>query len=93
MLKVVNTAVPPPLEEATFFPFDRFSMPLTRGLTLRLVSGKKHPESSVLRMGKPGTPDSCSVAYYGTIIGIDGEYRMWYQGTEEPIHGWPGWRC
>jgi len=91
MIKVKNGISPSPVEEAVFFPFDNFSVPLANGLQLRLVSGKKYAGNPVVRRGELGTPDSKSVAYYGTVICIDGEYRMWYQGTDTPTPGWPGW--
>lgn len=91
MIQVANGTPFSQVEEATFFPFDNFSIPLKNGLQLSLVSGKKYPANPVVRMGAHGTPDSKSVSYYGTVIYIDGEYRMWYQGTDTPDAGWPGW--
>ncbi len=91
MIRVKNNISCGPIKEAIFFPFDSFSIPLATGLQLRLVSGKKYPSNPVVRMGKVGAPDSKSVSYYGTVICIDGEYRMWYQGNDTSIPGWPGW--
>lgn len=91
MIVVENSMTPQPVNEAVLFPFDDFSIPWSDGLELALVSGQKHPDNPVVRMGKPGEPDSKSVAYYGTVIRINEEYRMWYIGTETPPPPWPGW--
>ena len=60
------------------FPFDDYSIPLTYGLQLGLIQGER--QGIVLPPGKPGDPDCRKVRYYGTVIRIDGELRMWYFG-------------
>ncbi|MCW5547831.1 MAG: hypothetical protein KIT44_02610 [Opitutaceae bacterium] len=75
--------------EIVLFPFDDHSLPFNRGLVLNLVQGRKHqrqdpqhPNKPVLDVGKPGDPDYPRVYFYGTVIQIDGEYRMWYTGHD-----------
>lgn len=79
-----------PGQEIVLFPFDDLSLPLQRGLTLTLVQGRKHqrqdpqhPNKPVLDIGQPGDPDYPRLSFYGTVIQVNGEYRMWYSGTDE----------
>src|SRR6185436_4183 len=81
-------------QEKVLFPFDDYSLPLTKGLVLTLMPGHKspknpglgvdprHPGKPVLPVGKPGDPDYPRAYFYGTVIHIDGEYRMWYTGND-----------
>ena len=62
----------------TLFPFDDSSIPLTYCLQLGLVQG--HRQGIVIRPGEAGKPDCRRVRYYGTVIRIDEEFRMWYRG-------------
>lgn len=82
-------------KETVLFPFDDYSVPFSKGLVLELVPGKKsavntghgtdplHPSKPVVPPGKPGDPDHPRVYYYGTVLKIDGEYRMWYSGWDK----------
>jgi hypothetical protein len=83
------------LEEVVLFPYDNYSIPLIYGLELGLIPGEKHKENPIIRMGKPGKPDSKAVAYYGTVIKVGDQLRMWYIGAPEVYDtragGWPGW--
>lgn len=93
---VVNNGGPAvSLREAVLFPFDNHSLPLTYRLRLGLIRGSKHPESPVVRTGEPGDPDSTVVAYYGSVIRVGDELRMWYIGAPKlnapEAGGWPGW--
>ena len=40
---------------------------------------KPHPV--VLKKGEAGAPDHLNVVFYGSVIRVDGEFRMWYCGT------------
>jgi hypothetical protein len=88
MIEIRNTAPNVGLHEAVLFPFDDASLPFSAGLRLQLVSGKTPGKKNpiVLRRGEPGEPDDETVRYYGTIIQIGDELRMWYQarGTHDP---------
>lgn len=71
------------------FPFDDGSLPFNKGLVLSLASGRKHsrqdpihPDKPVLDVGKPGDPDYPRLSFYGTVLEVDGEYRMWYTGSD-----------
>ncbi|WP_428939847.1 hypothetical protein [Fontivita pretiosa] len=66
--------------EAVLFPFDSFSIPLRKGLTLDLIASQptRAEYNPVLVRGQPGTPDSFRIGYYGTVMQIDGQYHMWY---------------
>jgi len=68
------------LQEAVLFPFDTFSLPLRHGVELRLIPAVRHEGNPVLPRGGPGSPDEENISYYGTVIRIDGRFRMWYLG-------------
>jgi hypothetical protein len=86
------TAAPEP--ERVLFPFDDYSLPFSKGLILTLMPGHKspknpnlgvdprHPGKPVLPVGKPGDPDYPRAYFYGTVIKINNEYRMWYTGND-----------
>ena len=81
------------IAEATLFPFDDYSIPLNKNLLMELLPARKtpyetghgfdpeHPGRPVVVQGGPDDPDSTEVVYYGSVIGIDGEYHMWYGGA------------
>eukprot|EP00913_Durusdinium_trenchii_P013429 g12610.t1 len=62
----------------TLFAFDNVSIPFSRNLKLKMRSPKRHPANPVLSHGKPGTPDSWAVQFYGSVIREKGRFRMWY---------------
>ena len=66
------------LDEIVLFPFDDQSIPFTHGLRLRLQAGQK--QGVVLPLGKKNAPDSDMVEFYGSLIRVDGQFRMWYLG-------------
>ena len=66
------------LDEVVYFPFDDQSIVLTHGLRLRLQSGRK--DDVVLPLGGKDAPYSDMVEFYGSLIRVDGQYRMWYMG-------------
>lgn len=72
------------------FPFDDHSLPFNRGLNLNLVAGSKHqrqdsilPDRPVLAIGQPGDPDHPRAYFLGTVLEVEGEYRMWYTGFDQ----------
>jgi hypothetical protein len=76
--------------ETVLFPFDEYNLPFNKGLVLSLAAGRKstttdpeHPNKPVLTIGNPGDPDHPRVYFYGTILPIEGEYRMWYTGFDQ----------
>ena len=58
--------------EATFFAFDRRSVPFVRNLHLTMVPAEKHP-TLVLPRGKLDSFDELRAEYYGTVAKIGGK--------------------
>ena len=91
MIIVNNGTADSATTEAVLFPFDDVTVPFTAGLRMELIAGKspgvKNP--IVLENGAAGAPDDDSVRFYGTIIPIDGELRMWYlaEGNNDDANG------
>ena len=91
MIIVNNGTADSATTEAVLFPFDDVTIPFTAGLRMNLISGKtpgvKNP--IVLDNGPAESPDDWNVRFYGTIIPIDGELRMWYlaQGMNDKDNG------
>jgi len=79
-MEVRNGIDHPRVREAVLFPFDDHSIPFTIGLRLHLVSGKEADYSNtiVVPRGPQGAPDEETVRFYGTVIPVDDELRMWY---------------
>jgi|ETNmetMinimDraft_25_1059894.scaffolds.fasta_scaffold10106_1 hypothetical protein len=70
------------LKEAVFFPFDARSVQLRYLLQPGLVPGV-NPwllHNHVLESGGPEAPDHLNLRFYGTVIRIGDELRMWYIG-------------
>jgi hypothetical protein len=87
-IEVENGASPSiRVKEAILYPFDDHSIPFTSGLKLQLIPGKKPlPHNPiVVRRGGPGDPDNVNVRYYGTVIQIGDELRMWYLGAGDKL--------
>ena len=42
-----------------------------------------HPGNPVLPVGQPGDPDHPRSYYYGTVLHIGDEFRMWYTGHDK----------
>src|SRR6266498_1589545 len=75
-------------KEAVLFPFDNYSIPLRKGLQMDLIACEhtRAPYNPVIVRGKPGSPDSFRIAYYGTVLQIDGRFHMWYIGDGDQDH-------
>lgn len=69
-------------DEWVLFSFDDHWIPLRSGLALTMLEPQLHPENPVLRRGGPGTPDCFFAAMYGTVLRLDGKFRMWYSGVD-----------
>ncbi len=67
-----------PHKELTLFVFDDYAIPFSRTLYLTLLRPRQHSEKPVMRPGKSGSVDAFATALYGTVLHIDGRYRMWY---------------
>ena len=62
----------------TLFAFDDHSIPFTQNLVLEMRKPEKHSTNPVVPRGKAGDPDNWAVQFYGSIVKVDGKYRMWY---------------
>ncbi len=92
---VLNGGPRESIREATFLPIDSYSIPFNKGLLLELAPGRKadfdsghgfdpdHPGKVLVRQGESPDPDCKEVCYYGSVVHVDGEYRMWYLGRGE----------
>ena len=71
------------LTEAVLFPFDARSIQLRYLLQPGLIPGTNpySPHNHVLECGGPEAPDHLDVRFYGTVIRVGDELRMWYIGT------------
>ena len=88
MIEIRNSPSNPHVDEAVIFPFDSYSMPFSAGLRLHMVSGKARGRSPiVLKRSESSAPDDRYVRFYGTVIPMEDELRMWYlaRGTLDPL--------
>lgn len=81
----------------TLFAFDNVSIPFTRSLNLEMNQPEKYSGNPVVARGAIGEPDSWAVQFYGSVLKIDGKFRMWYaaQSSERgdsPDHNSSYWR-
>ena len=72
-----------PVREATLLAFDDHAIPWLDNLDMTLTRADKRPENPVLRPGPPGSPDATHAIIYGSVLHIDGRFRMWYLGMFE----------
>ncbi|QDV17215.1 hypothetical protein Pan153_18500 [Gimesia panareensis] len=79
----VSVARGPAVEEAVFFSFDDRAIPWRNNLALTPQTAQKHPANPVLRRGPEGAPDHGHAILYGSVLYIDGKFRMWYLGMFE----------
>lgn len=71
----------------TLFAFDEQSIPFTQNLKLEMATPAKYAGNPVVVRGAPGTPDSWAVQFYGSVIKVDGKYRMWYVASGRDENG------
>src|SRR3954447_13310898 len=71
---------PSGLDEVVLFPFDDYAIPFRYQLQMGLVPSKSHadPHTRVLQKGGAGSVDAHNISFYGTIIKVGDELRMWY---------------
>ena len=88
-MRINNGGSTASLDSIVLFPFDDHSIPFQHGVKLNLM-GKQagHGNKPVVPLGEAGAHDSLWIAYYGTVLEIDGELWMWYlgQGPDEHWH-------
>lgn len=80
--------------ETVLFPFDDEALPLSKGLILTLMPGRKspskpmlttdaeHPGKPVLSPGKKGDPDALRAYFFGSVLKVGKQYHMWYSGHD-----------
>ena len=70
------------VDEAVLFPFDDRSIPFRYRLEVGLVAQTNpyKPHQIVLGKGGPEDPDGLNIQFYGTVIRVGNELRMWYIG-------------
>ena len=88
-MRINNGGTRASLDSIVLFPFDDHSIPFQHGVKLHL-QGKQtsHGNKPAVPLGEPGAHDSLWIAFYGTVLKIDGELWMWYlgQGPDEHWH-------
>ena len=88
-MRISNGGPAASLDAIVLFPFDDHSIPFQSGVELHL-QGKQtgHGSKPAVPLGEPGAHDSEWIAYYGTVLRVDGELWMWYlgQGPDEHWH-------
>ncbi len=96
VLRLILLVLPLPLfsAEQVFFSFDDHAIPWRDNVAVTPVPAEKHPDNPVLRRGPAGSPDHGHAILYGTVIHLEGKFRMWYLGmfeTEIKSGQAPGW--
>jgi hypothetical protein len=86
---------------STVFAFDDGTMPYRLHLALTMVPMTKYAGNPVLRHGPPGSPDEYRAQFYGSVLRINGKFRMWYMAmangrhrtatAPEQNHSWPAY--
>ena len=64
--------------EAVLFPFDNYSVPFRHGLQVELVTANRDAANPVIKRGGADDPDGESMSYYGTVLRVGDELRLWY---------------
>jgi hypothetical protein len=64
--------------EHVVFSFDDHAIPFKSNLKLTLVSPDKHAANPVVPRGPRGSVDAFRAQFYGSVIRVDGKFRMWY---------------
>ena len=86
-MRINNGGSAASLDAIVLFAFDDHSIPFQHGVKLNLV-GKQagHGNKPAVPLGEAGAHDSLWIAYYGTVLAIDGELWMWYLGQGPDAH-------
>src|SRR5947208_12017826 len=64
--------------EHVIFSFDEDAIPFKSNLKLTLTQPERHPANPVVPRGPAGSVDAFRAQFYGSVIRIDGKFRMWY---------------
>lgn len=74
--------VPNPDNSKVVFSFDDHSIPWKKNLKITMLQGDKHESNPVLKRGGRGSLDDWMVQFYGSVIKVDGKYRLWYIASD-----------
>ena len=66
----------------TLFAFDNVSVAFTRSLALELRRPEKYAGNPVVARGPRSSPDHWGVQFYGSIVRVDGRFRLWYAALD-----------
>lgn len=76
--------------DLVLFSFDTESLPWHENLKLTMEHPRKYPGNPVLKPGPYDSVDGYGVILYGSILHIDGKFRMWYIAWPQPDTRYPG---
>jgi hypothetical protein len=65
------------------FSFDDVALPYKSNLKLTFEPAQKFSGNPVLAAGPTGSPDAAGCSFYGSIIRVDGKFRMWYRAQSD----------
>ena len=86
-MRISNGGPAASLDAIVLFAFDDHSIPFQHGVKLNLVGRQAgHGNKPAVPLGEAGAHDSLWIAYYGTVLAIDGELWMWYLGQGPDAH-------
>ncbi len=77
--------------QSTFLAIDDAIFSSTESLKLEMCRAQRYPGNPVLRMGGRGAPDEQGASAYGTVLYMDGRFRMWYTGYRNFSERRPGY--
>lgn len=66
----------------TLFAFDNHAIPFTRSLALELRRPEKFAGNPVVARGPRTAPDHWGVQFYGSVIRVEGKFRLWYAALD-----------
>jgi hypothetical protein len=66
----------------TLFAFDNVSIAFTRSLELTMHQPEKYSGNPVVARGPRSAPDHWGVQFYGSVIRVEGKFRMWYAALD-----------
>jgi len=68
----------PAAEPTAIFSFDDVTLPYRYHLALTMVPATKYRRNPVVPNGPPDAPDGTRAQFYGSVIRVEGKFRMWY---------------
>lgn len=66
------------MDELVLFSFDDYAIQFKHGVYLDLLQAVKYEENPVLTGGEEGSSDAFGIVFNGTVLYLDGKFRMWY---------------